>query len=309
MSILAELSDVIYACESTYDADMYKADSIKKIADMQRQCKINDFDLGYMKEAAEDELDAMMEAANEKFIDKVKLSAQKAIEAVKKFFKDLIDKIKSIHESIAAKMAKLNTKNPFVARRKVTGPNKNTVKMAEKEYANLQKDLNKLALRAAAGDDIRFEDVSACYEKFLRNLDNITKSEQYTIRECSAIAVQAANEANKALTKIQSEVDSAMQEVSKRAEKIDSPDKASVFSQIINTLSRGAQKVGSVIASFPGKVAGAVGKGVDKNAEREEPVDESVSEEEETDEELTESAVDDLEKIFSLDLNEILGNA
>ena len=309
MSILTELSDAICICERAFDTDMYKAESVMKIADMQRQCSINDYELGMMKEAAEDSLNLIMEEANEKFIDKVKLAASKAIEAIKKFFKDLIDKVKSIHKSISEKVSKLNTKNPFVARRKVQGPNKNTIKMAEKEYSDFQKDLNKLALRAAAGDDIRIDDVLNCYDKFIRNMDNITSSETLTIRECQSIAYQAANEADKALDKIASESAKAMQDVSKRAEKIDSPDKASVFSQIINTMSRAAQKAGSVIAAFPGKVVSALGKGVDKNAEREEPVEESVSEEESTDEAtVTESTVDDLEKIFSLDLDEILGN-
>ena len=313
MSICTELSNAIYACEQAYDADMYKADAIMKIAQMQRQCAINDFELKAMTEAADDELSAIMESGNEKFVQKAKQAASKAIEAIKSFFENLINKVKSLHASISEKIGKLNTKNPFVSRRKVKGPNKNTIKNAEKEYDKLQKDLNKLALRAAAGDDIRFEDVSECYEAFIRRMDAVASEEQYTISECAAIARQAANEANKTLTKIQESATSGMDEVSKRAEKIDSPDKASIFAQIINTLSRAAQKAGSTVAAFPGKVTGAIGKGVDKNATREEPVEESAKEpsdesaEEKQEEVATESAVDDLEKIFSLDLDELLG--
>ena len=133
------------------------------------------------------------------------------------------------------------------------------------------------------------------------------KSEQMTVSECVAYAQKATEEASSALAKIESGSASAMDEVAKRSEKADSPDKASIFSQIISAISRAAQKAGSAIASIPGKVAGAVGKGVDKNAKDEAPVEESVEDTQDTTEGLTEeSAIDDLEKIFSLDLEELL---
>lgn len=307
MNVCAELSEVILACESAYESDMYKVDSLIKVADMQRQCAINDADLAYMKEAAEEEIDAMYESANEKFVEKVKAAANKAKEAVKKFFADLIAKVKSLHASIAQKISKLNVKNPFVSRRKVDAPNKRVIKDVQKAYEKFQNALNKLALRAAAGDDIDSADVSEIYSDFNKEFEAAMKSEQMTVAECVAYAQKATEEASSVLSKIEAGSASAMDEVAKRSEKADSPDKASIFSQIISAISRAAQKAGSAIASIPGKVAGAVGKGVDKNAKDEAPVEESVEDTQDTAEELTEeSAIDDLEKIFSLDLEELL---
>ena len=289
MNILDRISETIVACEKVYDAEMFQADSMTKIANMQRECTRNSLDLAIMNEAADDELQQMMESGDEKFIQKIRAAAEKAKNALVAFFNKLISGIKDLQEKASEKIAKLKIRNPLVSNKRVKGPDKGTVKKAQKEYEKLRNDLNKLALRSAAGDDIRFDDVSECYEEFTRRMEIISSESEATVKELTEVAKSAASEANKALDDIAKNADSTMDELIMRARRVDGPDAVSVFNQIINTISRAAQRAGNVIAAFPGKVIGAVGSALGKGRS-----------------EQTHESVDEMDGIFDLSMDDLL---
>lgn len=300
MNILDKMDDLLCACESTFDHDMTNVDNMLRVADMQFECTNNDIDLAIMKEAAYDDVHMMFEEANTKFASKVKAAAQKAIDAIKAFFEKLLSGLKELQSKAKEKLMSINVKNPFVGSKKVKGPDKDVVKKAQKIYKDFSDDMNKLALRVAAGDDISVNDVQDRYDDTVRLIDKLYRDEAtqyYTMRELKDIAAQNLTTAQKVADEIYKQSIRDIEAATSRAEHMesretDSPDaaKMSVLSNICNSISRIAQKVGSAICSFPGKVVGAFGKGIKGGKDEEKPVKES-----------TESLVQDLEELFSLD--------
>ncbi len=300
MNILDKMDDLLCACESAFEHDMKNVDAMIRVADMQFECTNNDIDLAIIKEAAYDDVHMMFEEANGKFSSKVKAAAQKAVAAIKAFFEKLLNGLKDLQAKAKEKLMSINVKNPFVGSKKVKGPDKDVVKKAQKIYNDFSNDMNKLALRVAAGDDISIDDVQDCYDEAARRIDKLYQNEAsqyYTMRELKNIAVQNLTDARKMADEVYKQSIKDVEAVMKRAEQIErrdseSPDAArmSVISNICNCVSRVAQKIGSVICSFPGKVVGAFGKGIKGAKDEESPVKES-----------TDLLMDDLEKLFSLD--------